>query len=87
MSSTASSAPQVPSWGAPLNGPANGHAAAGVLPTGALPLPLAVDGGGGTSGIALASAHMLMQQASAAAQVINALAATLRDIEGARNSN
>ena len=39
------------------------------------------DDASGTAGVAMASAQMLMHQASAAAQVIAALAATVKDLE------
>ena len=42
------------------------------------------DEAAGTASVAMASAHMLLQQASAAAQIIQALAATVRDLEDGR---
>ena len=81
---SAAAAAQVPQWLPSGQGDA---AAAGASATGAPMLPMAMqllappEGVGGTSGFAMASAQMLLQQAAAAAQVIQALAATVREME------
>ena len=68
---------------------ANGHAngAAFMPPSGMkymmpAPLQLPDDQASGASGVAMASAQMLLQQASAAANVIASLSMTLREFEG-----
>ena len=55
----------------------------GMIPTVQLPSEEAA----GTAGVAMASAQMLMIQATAAAQVIASLAATVRELEGPHKEN